>query len=109
MFLKVYTKLFIVPQSFRYNLKRKVASLPHVTKADFDSRLAKHVSDQVKANQSNSQDYCVACCKSFSSEKSYKNHINSKKHAEASLRFESKENKVVMHKSFILFDVLMLL
>jgi len=78
----------------RYNLKRKVASLPHVTKADFDSRLAKHVSDQVKANQSNSQDYCVACCKSFSSEKSYKNHVNSKKHAEASLRFESKENKI---------------
>ena len=80
--------------------------MPHVTKADFDSRLAKHVSDQVKANQSNSQDYCVACCKSFSSEKSYKNHINSKKHAEASLRFESKENKVVMHQSFILSDVL---
>lgn len=78
----------------RYNLKRKVAVLSPVTKAEFDSRLAKHAADKVKADATNSSGYCVACSKNFSTEKAFHNHVKSKKHLEASLRFEKKDNKV---------------
>ena len=78
----------------RYNLKRKVASLPPVTKADFEGRLAKHAADQAKANKISSNDYCVACSKNFSTDKAYNNHIKSKKHIEAAKKFEMKDNKV---------------
>jgi len=86
----------------RYNLKRKVASLPPVTKADFDGRLAKHAADQAKANRINSNDYCVACSKNFATNKAYDNHIKSKKHVEAAKKFEMKENKVLVYK-FLIF------
>jgi len=78
----------------RYNLKRKVAVLPPVSKADFDGRLAKHAADQAKANETDSKGYCLACNKKFSTEKAYDNHIKSKKHVEAALQFDKKENKM---------------
>ena len=71
-----------------------MAVLPPVTKVEFDSRLAKHVADTAKAKGTNSNGYCVACSKNFSTEKAFDNHIKSKKHLEASLRFDKKENKV---------------
>ena len=76
----------------RYNLKRKVASLPPVTKADFDGRLAQLAVDQAKANKINSKDYCVACSKNFSTDKAFNNHIKSKKHIESARHFDTKED-----------------
>ena len=37
--------------------------------------------------------YCVACSKSFATEKAYENHLRSKKHLEALKAFEQKEDK----------------
>ena len=37
--------------------------------------------------------YCVACSKSFATEKAYENHLKSKKHLEALKAFEQKANK----------------
>ena len=37
--------------------------------------------------------YCVACSKSFATEKAYENHLKSKKHLVALKAFEEKENK----------------
>ena len=38
--------------------------------------------------------YCVSCRKSFSTQKAYDNHLNSKKHKEAAAIFDQKEDKV---------------
>ena len=37
--------------------------------------------------------YCVACSKSFATEKAYENHLKSKKHLEALKAFEKKADK----------------
>lgn len=63
----------------RYNLKRRVAELPSVTAEEFQKRvLLQRTNDQL-AQQEISL-YCSACRKQFISEKSYGNHLNSKKH-----------------------------
>jgi pre-60S factor REI1 len=59
----------------RYNLKRKVIELPPVTAEQFAQKITKHVEEQQIT-------YCLNCKKSFASENSYKNHLNSKKHKE---------------------------
>lgn len=76
----------------RYNLKRKVAELPVVTAEVFESRKETH-EKQVKVDNKevkNPVTYCVACGKSFKNQKAYENHINSKKHQEMILKFETK-------------------
>lgn len=65
----------------RYNLKRKVADLPPVTSEEFQLR----VLNQRNADEMEKQDksvYCSACCKMFSNQNAYDNHLNSKKHKE---------------------------
>jgi len=79
----------------RYNLKRKVAELPPVKEADFANRMVKH-EEQRKALNGETKSptgYCVACSKSFATEKAYENHLKSKKHLVALKAFEEKENK----------------
>ena len=73
----------------RYNLKRKVSSLPIVSSGAFDERRAAH-EKQVKVEEglNKSGDYCVACGKCFKNNKAYENHIQSKKHQEMILKFE---------------------
>lgn len=66
----------------RYNLKRKVVSLPPVAAEDFQQR----VLEQRKKEENESRDtstYCKACGKTFSCKKAFDNHLNSKKHKEA--------------------------
>jgi len=80
----------------RYNLKRKVADLPVVTAEVFESRKESH-EKQVKVDNKEIKDpnkYCVACGKNFKNEKAYENHINSKKHQEMILKFETKPESV---------------
>jgi pre-60S factor REI1 len=69
----------------RYNLKRKVAELPPVSESDFKSRMDKHEEQRklVAGETKRPSGYCVACSKSFATDKAYENHLNSKKHLEA--------------------------
>lgn len=65
----------------RYNLKRRVGELPPVTAEEFQKRvLQQRISDE-QAQQEVSL-YCNVCRKQFISDKSYENHLNSKKHKE---------------------------
>jgi len=76
----------------RYNLKRKVAELPVVTSEVFESRKEAH-EKQVKVDNKEIKDpgnYCVACGKNFKNQNAYENHIQSKKHQEMILKFDSK-------------------
>ena len=79
----------------RYNLKRKVAEMPPIAEKDFKARMAKHEQQQKVLNGETKAPtgYCVACSKSFATEKAYENHLKSKKHLEALKVFEAKENK----------------
>lgn len=63
----------------RYNLKRRVGDLPPVTAEEFQKRvLQQRVADE-QAQQEVSL-YCNVCRKQFISDKSFDNHLNSKKH-----------------------------
>lgn len=65
----------------RYNLKRRVADLPPVTAEEFQKRVQQQRTADQKALEPVSL-YCTACRKQFISDKSYENHLNSKKHRE---------------------------
>lgn len=65
----------------RYNLKRKVADLPPVTSEEFQRRVLTQKASDAEQNQDKSR-YCKFCRKSFTNEKAYDNHLNSKKHKE---------------------------
>ena len=83
---------FLLGDWHRYNLKRKVAELSVVTAEVFESRKETH-EKQVKVDNKEIKDpvkYCVACGKNFKNQKAYENHINSKKHQEMILKFETK-------------------
>lgn len=75
----------------RYNLKRRVAELPPVTAEEFQRRVIQQRTADEQALQETTT-YCVACRKQFISDKSYDNHLNSKKHKDNVLKFE-KENE----------------
>lgn len=75
----------------RYNLKRRVADLPPITAEEFQKRvLQQRTADEMALQETTL--YCNACRKQFTSDKSYDNHLNSKKHRENAHRFE-KDNQ----------------
>lgn len=63
----------------RYNLKRKIAELPPITAEEFQKRVLQQrvIDEQVEISL-----HCTDCRKNFISDKSYQNHLNSKKHRE---------------------------
>lgn len=65
----------------RYNLKRKVASIPPVTLEEFEQRAKEHreLSEIVRDESV----YCKCCSKLFNTKNAYGNHLNSKKHKQA--------------------------
>lgn len=65
----------------RYNLKRRVADLPPITAEDFQERVLQQRKNDEQTKQEISL-YCSACRTKFISDKSYGNHLNSKKHHE---------------------------
>lgn len=71
----------------RYNLKRRVAELPPVTAEEFQKRVIQQRTADEQAQQPISL-YCNACRKEFITDKSYENHLNSKKHRENAVRAE---------------------
>lgn len=71
----------------RYNLRRKTSELPPVTEAVFNQRLTGmlHATQSKEREQQEAHQLreCVACRKTFSSEKALESHVRSKKHLEA--------------------------
>lgn len=65
----------------RYNLKRKVAELPPVTSEDFKQKVLTQRAADAKARERHSH-YCDVCKKVFASDKSFENHLRSRKHKE---------------------------
>lgn len=65
----------------RYNLKRKVAELPAVTAEEFTQRVLKQRDIDAEKEKDKST-YCSTCRKTFTSGKSYENHLNSRRHKE---------------------------
>ncbi|KAJ8734094.1 hypothetical protein PYW07_014645 [Mythimna separata] len=75
----------------RYNLKRKVASIPPVTLEEFELRAKEHREQTQNLNRDESQ-YCKYCSKLFNTKNAFDNHLNSKKHKLSQERYiENKE------------------
>ncbi|KAF2860180.1 hypothetical protein K470DRAFT_282205 [Piedraia hortae CBS 480.64] len=71
----------------RYNLRRRVASLPPLTSEDFaDKVLANKASAEATAARASFEQKCEACDKIYYSENSYNNHVGSQKHKILSAR-----------------------
>ncbi|KAJ6475216.1 C2H2 type zinc-finger-domain-containing protein [Mycena vitilis] len=63
----------------RYNMKRRVASLPPVTAEAFNQKvLDRRLETAVMSSARGS--YCEMCNKTYTTENAYRSHINSKKH-----------------------------
>ncbi|KNC99191.1 uncharacterized protein SPPG_05447 [Spizellomyces punctatus DAOM BR117] len=78
----------------RYNLKRKVAELPPVTAENFAARLEqqKHKNEEDETRNAFVAE-CIACRKTYSSQNAYSNHLGSKKHKDAQVRFNELKAK----------------
>jgi len=81
----------------RYNLKRRVASLPPLSSEIFTEKvLQARAVTTAQADKAGFERGCEACQKSFYSENSYRNHIGSSKHKArvAAVQSRSKGRKV---------------
>jgi len=68
----------------RYNLKRKVASLPPVTESVFSEKSSKlATTNKTSAENSSTILRCALCNKNFATQNSLQSHLSSKKHKEA--------------------------
>ncbi|KAJ2516421.1 pre-60S factor rei1 [Coemansia sp. RSA 1939] len=71
----------------KYNLKRKVVSLPPVTAESFAQRvLAQQAKEAEASKRAAFSADCKTCKKTYGSENAFTNHMNSKKHKEAEAR-----------------------
>ncbi|KAJ2547274.1 pre-60S factor rei1, partial [Coemansia sp. RSA 1933] len=71
----------------KYNLKRKVATLPPVTAESFAQRvLAQQAKEAEASKKATFSAECKTCKKNYGSENAFNNHLNSKKHKEAEER-----------------------
>ncbi|EEY21803.1 zinc finger protein Yan [Verticillium alfalfae VaMs.102] len=65
----------------RYNLKRRVASLPPITSETFNEKVLQARAVQTaEAEKALFERSCEACQKNYSSENAYQNHLTSSKH-----------------------------
>lgn len=75
----------------RYNLKRRVASLPPLTSEVFaDKVLSNKASAAAAANKAAFETRCVACDKTYYSEGAYINHLGSQKHRVLAAKLDAK-------------------
>ncbi|BFZ61280.1 pre-60S factor rei1 [Saitoella coloradoensis] len=75
----------------RYNLKRKVVDLPPVTADSFAEKvLQQHDAKKVEQERATFSANCAACKKTFYSPNAFQNHLKSKKHMEATGRYEAR-------------------
>ncbi|KAG6915393.1 hypothetical protein DXG01_011712 [Tephrocybe rancida] len=72
----------------RYNMKRRVASLPPVSASVFDNKvLERRAETAIMASAKDST--CSICNKVYTTEGAYRSHINSKKHKEKEIKAAS--------------------
>ena len=65
----------------RYNLKRRVASLPPISSEVFNEKvLQTRAATTAQADKARFERTCDTCQKTYSSENAYRNHIGSAKH-----------------------------
>lgn len=78
----------------RYNLKRRVASLPPITSEVFTEKvLQARVTSTIEAERTSFQKDCTVCHRNYYSENSYQNHIGSQKHkAKVAAQLRSTQN-----------------
>jgi len=92
----------------RYNLKRRVASLPPLASEVFAEKvLANKASAAATAARASFEKRCEACEKVYYSENSYANHVHSQKHRVLAARLASKvghETESMADSSFSLGD-----
>ncbi|KAM0943319.1 putative transcription factor C2H2 family [Dioscorea sansibarensis] len=74
-------KLHYRSEWHRYNLKRKVAGVPGVTEALFQSRQSALAEERNKLSASPMLYSCALCQKEYRSAKAHAQHLNSKSHA----------------------------
>ncbi|KAK8405955.1 hypothetical protein O3P69_006985 [Scylla paramamosain] len=79
----------------RYNLMRKVAELPPVSRETYNERVGQQQQQQQQtADGSKRKIPCRPCKKTFANQNAYDNHIKSKKHMEVVVAsFEATRNK----------------
>lgn len=76
----------------RYNLKRRVASLPPLTSEVFAEKvLANKASAAATAARASFEKVCIACQKTYYSENAYNNHVGSQKHKMQVMRMKSSD------------------
>lgn len=86
----------------RYNLKRKVATLPPVTAEEFQKRVLQQRHAEENALQENQMVlYCNICRKNFGCENAYRNHLNSKKHKDSVEAAGTNANDVQVTKKIL--------
>lgn len=98
----------------RYNLKRRVASLPPISSEVFTEKvLQARAATSAEANRAGFQQVCDVCQRTYYSENSYRNHISSQKHKVKELASQRKQEgvpddevKSVMSSTFSLGDPL---
>eukprot|EP00037_Helgoeca_nana_P008383 m.74536 g.74536 ORF g.74536 m.74536 type:complete len:477 (-) comp18904_c0_seq1:615-2045(-) len=80
----------------RYNLKRKMASMPPVTAVEFRDRLLAQ-RNAAMAAEAESEDgivKCPPCGKRFNTDNAFRNHLGSKKHKDAVKAAESRAQRI---------------
>ncbi|KAF4553035.1 C2H2 type zinc-finger-containing protein [Elsinoe fawcettii] len=76
----------------RYNLKRRVASLPPLTSEIFAEKvLANKASAAATAARASFEKICPACTKTYYSENAYQNHLGSQKHKAQVMRMSNRQ------------------
>ncbi|KAG9625428.1 hypothetical protein KCV04_g12192, partial [Aureobasidium melanogenum] len=76
----------------RYNLKRRVASLPPLTSEVFAEKvLANKASAAATAARASFEKVCSACQKTYFSENAYANHLGSQKHRQQLARMHMRD------------------
>jgi len=86
----------------RYNLKRRVASLPPLSSEVFNEKvLSNRATAAATAARASFEKNCEACKKTFYSENAYANHLSSQKHKTTALKSGRAGNKDDDEKSLL--------
>jgi pre-60S factor REI1 len=91
----------------RYNLKRRVTSLPPITSEIFTEKVIQaQASSNAEATKAAYEKTCTVCVRTYFSENAYKNHLGSQKHrtklAEATHKRGDDESESVVSSTFSL-------
>ncbi|EGO25716.1 hypothetical protein SERLADRAFT_466249, partial [Serpula lacrymans var. lacrymans S7.9] len=73
----------------RYNMKRRVASLPPVSVATFNEKVIQRRTETAIMSSPKGSS-CETCGKTYTTEGAYRSHINSKKHKENEVKAASR-------------------